>query len=103
MRIEDNKLARKLLDIRSEMNLMRAHLCCQEHAIMLDDVTYELLEEEELTALIKGKNCVDFSHRVLEIKDLSRNDLKRNINFSDTSISQKYNLCELLRFRILRD
>ena len=54
MRIEDNKLARKLLDIRSEMTLLRAQCSCQEHADMLDDVTFELLEEEELTGLIKG-------------------------------------------------
>uniref|UniRef100_H2XQA8 Uncharacterized protein n=1 Tax=Ciona intestinalis TaxID=7719 RepID=H2XQA8_CIOIN len=55
MRIEDNKLARKLLDVRSEMNLVRAQKSCAEHADMLDDVTIELEEEEELTGLIKGK------------------------------------------------
>nr|XP_002129856.1 uncharacterized protein LOC100183949 [Ciona intestinalis] len=54
MRIEDNKLARKLLDVRSEMNLVRAQKSCAEHADMLDDVTIELEEEEELTGLIKA-------------------------------------------------
>lgn len=55
MRIEDNRLARKLLDVRSDLNLVRAQQSCQEHAEMLDDVTYELEEEEEITGLIKGR------------------------------------------------
>ena len=54
MRIEDNKLARKLLDIRSEMNVVRAQCSWQEHEDMLDHVAFELEEEEELTGLIKG-------------------------------------------------
>jgi len=55
MRIEDNKLARKLLDVRSELTVVRAQQSCLEHAEMLDDVAYELEEEEEVTGLIKGE------------------------------------------------
>nr|CAB3262835.1 uncharacterized protein LOC100183949 [Phallusia mammillata] len=59
MRIEDNKLARKLLDVRSDLNLVRAQQSCQEHAEMIDDVTYEMEEEEEITGLIKACDLPD--------------------------------------------
>lgn len=62
MRIEDNKLARKLLNIRSEMNVVRAQWSCQEHADMLDYVAIELEEEEELTGLIKGDSIYIVSY-----------------------------------------
>ncbi|XP_039254938.2 uncharacterized protein LOC120331839 [Styela clava] len=54
MRIEDNKLARKLLDARTEINLIRVRQSCDAHAEMLDDVTYELEEDDLLPGLIKA-------------------------------------------------
>jgi len=48
MRLEDRTLARKLLNIRQNMNRTKAALTCQEHAEMLDNFTWEIEEEKEL-------------------------------------------------------
>ena len=54
MRIKDNELARKLLTIRREINVIKAQNSCAKVANMLDDVTWEMEEEGELTGLYKG-------------------------------------------------
>ena len=55
MRVQDNSLAHQLLEVRRKMNLMKME---EEHAYMIDDVTWELEEEEEetnaMTRLYKG-------------------------------------------------
>lgn len=60
MRMEDNKLARKLLDARSEINIIKAQQSCDAYADVIDDVTYELEEEDMMPGLFKA--C-DLSHR----------------------------------------
>lgn len=54
MRIEDNRLARHLLETRSQMNILKLTQSCDKHAEMLDDVAYELEEEDMLPGLIKA-------------------------------------------------
>ena len=53
MRIQDNQLARDLLEVRKKINVYKAQQSCDEHAEMLDDVACELEEEEELTAMTR--------------------------------------------------
>ena len=53
MRMQDNELARCLLDVRQKINLYKAQQSCDEHADMLVDVAWELEEEEEMTAMTR--------------------------------------------------
>lgn len=59
MRIQDNRLARHLLETRNHMNILKLTQSCDKHAEMLDDVAYELEEEDMLTGLIKGSLYVN--------------------------------------------
>jgi len=47
MRVQDNSLAHQLLEVRRKMNLLKME---EEHACMIDDITWELEEEEEETS-----------------------------------------------------
>uniref|UniRef100_H2ZHL8 Uncharacterized protein n=1 Tax=Ciona savignyi TaxID=51511 RepID=H2ZHL8_CIOSA len=85
MRIEDNKLARKLLDVRSELTQVRAQKSCEEHADMLDDVAIELEEEEELTGLIKACDLSDRKPASL----LSSFSPLRNIGVSRMNLNRR--------------
>lgn len=58
MRSDDNILARKLLDMRIDVNRIRVQQSCDAHADMLDDVTYEMEEEDMLQDFIKGNLSV---------------------------------------------
>lgn len=64
MRIEDHKLAHNFLETRSAMNLMRAKRSCDEHADMLDDLTYEMEEEDGLPGLVKGEHIYNSTDMV---------------------------------------
>ena len=55
MRMEDHSLSRKLLNIRESLNRERAALSCDEHAKMLDIITWEIEAEKELNEMHKGK------------------------------------------------
>ena len=54
MRLEDHRIARKLLNIREELNRQKATEICNEHAAMLDDFSWQIEEEEELNEKLKG-------------------------------------------------
>nr|XP_039254917.1 uncharacterized protein LOC120331825 [Styela clava] len=56
MRIQDNNLARQLLDGRHDLVQLRAQKTCDEHATMLDDFTWELELEEELTEQLRSSD-----------------------------------------------
>ncbi|CAK8697329.1 unnamed protein product [Clavelina lepadiformis] len=53
MRLEDHRIARKLLNIREELNRQKATEICNEHAAMLDDFSWQIEEEEELNEKLK--------------------------------------------------
>ena len=53
MRVQDNQLARSLLEVRRQINRYKAQQSCDKHAEMLDDVAVELEEEEEMTAMTR--------------------------------------------------
>jgi len=59
MRIKDNELAGKLLTIRRDINVIKAQNSCAKVANMLDDVTWEMEEEGELTGLYKACDLSD--------------------------------------------
>ena len=54
MNLEDHALARKLLDIRADINRERAALTCAEHAQLLDFVSWEIEEEKQFNKMHKG-------------------------------------------------
>lgn len=58
MKMEDHALARKLLNIREDMNRERAALICAEHAQLLDCVSWEIEEEKELDEKHKCKKFI---------------------------------------------
>jgi len=61
MRVQDNSLAHQLLEVRRKMNLMKME---EEHACMIDDVTWELEEEEEETnAMTRLYKACDLSEK----------------------------------------
>lgn len=48
MRQEDEVLARKLLSIRHDIHQLKLQRSCEEHQDMLDDVTMDMEENDEL-------------------------------------------------------
>ena len=67
MRVQDNSLAHQLLEVRRKMNLLKME---EEHACMIDDITWELEEEEEetsaMTRLYEG-SLLDLINKNLNI------------------------------------
>lgn len=51
MRDLDHRLARQLIGLRSEINRLKLHKSCTEHQALLDDVTLELEERDEISDL----------------------------------------------------
>ena len=66
MRLEDRTLARKLLNIRQNMNRTRAALTCEAHAQMLDDFTWEIEEEKELDKKHKSKPLLSRNRKTMQ-------------------------------------
>lgn len=54
MRIQDNNIARQLLEKRHELVEARAQKTCDEYATMLDDFTWELELEDELSEQLRS-------------------------------------------------
>lgn len=47
----DHQLARQLIGLRAEINRFKLHKSCTEHQALLDDVTLELEEQDEISDL----------------------------------------------------
>lgn len=47
----DHQLARQLIGLRTEINRLKLHKSCTEHQALLDDVTLELEEQDEISDL----------------------------------------------------
>uniref|UniRef100_A0A8C9SSN5 Family with sequence similarity 167 member B n=2 Tax=Scleropages formosus TaxID=113540 RepID=A0A8C9SSN5_SCLFO len=52
MRLEDNRLARHLVELRAEMHRLKVEQVCHRHKEMLDDASLELEECEEESDLL---------------------------------------------------
>lgn len=65
MRIQDNAIARSLLERRQEVLQAKAVTTCDQHATMIDDYSWELEKEDDIAEQLR---CTMFRFKLSQLK-----------------------------------